>query len=215
MNISKWVIKFSYFINLFKNRKVTTCIVDDVVECKQPTREELISKLDLKKFGKPEYVNGYDPNRKTVIIVDDMEQTKALYEITFKDIIRYYELNVLKEYNIIYFFGKNVGFTVLDFLNSGVKIDFAILDVTISTIAKVEDEFIEVDGVDLSIAIDKLYPDYKVMFNSAHTMNTRNPTVRDFMLKFKTYFGDNMNSYSIDKLADRKTAIYNLINIKG
>lgn len=215
MDIRKLIKKLSYFIKLFKNRKVDMCSIESSVECNQPTREELLAKLDLKKFGKPEYLNKYDPSKKTIIIVDDMIQTKALYEITFKDIIRYYSLDILKEYNIICFFGKNVGFVVLDFLNSGVKIDFAILDVTISTIAKVDDEFIEVDGVDLSIAIDKLYPDYKVMFNSAHTMNSRNPTVRDFMLKFKTYFGVNMNSYSIDKLADRKTAIYNLINIEG
>lgn len=52
------------------------------------------------------------------------------------------------------------------------------------------------------------------MFNSAHTMNTRNPTIEISCLSLKLNFGDNMNSYSIDKLADRKTAIYNLINIK-
>ena len=122
------------------------------------------------------------------------------------------EISSLVSYNVLYFIGKNVGFSFLYFLEtSNIKIDYAVLDITINTFAKVEDSVLEIDGVDLAIYIDKKYSDCKVMFNTAHTMNPRNPTVSSYMSKFKQHFNVGIEKYSINKLSNLSISIYSLL----
>lgn len=176
------------------------------------TVEEMLDLLDYSKFTKPLFVNSYDPNRKTIILLDDLVPTKFLYEIAMEDIDKSTNTVFLEKFNVIYFFGKNIGFSFIDFLRTtDIKIDYAILDITINTYTRVKNTTLDLDGVDLAIEINKKYPDCTILFNSAHTMNPRNPTVSNFMGKFKKHFGIGLESQSIDKMSNISLALKKLL----
>lgn len=206
--------------------------VEDVEEQVELTKSEMINRIDMSKYGNPIFVNEYNKDKPTIIMVDDLLPTKVLYDVAIKNIkhvkfnkdkneceIDYThdnKIKVLEDYNVLYFIGKNVGFSFLHFLEaSNIKIDYAVLDITINTFAKVEDNILEIDGVDLAIYIDKKYPDCKIMFNTAHTMNPRNPTVTSYMSKFKQHFNVGIEKYSINKLSNLSIPIYSLLGRKS
>lgn len=215
-----WIDLFMGIINFFiknkdKGKEVIETLektVNNIKENSTDKKYDILTKIDLSRYRDEEYLNPYDVNKKTIILVDDLPATKVLYEIAFNEIKRIHKVDVTKDYNIIFFFGKNVGFSVIKFLNKDINIDYAILDITIDTLAKFDDEYIELDGVDIAIAIANKNATTKIMFNSAHTMNPRNLTVSEFIEKYKKHFKDDMYKYTIDKLVDMNQAIYNFLS---
>lgn len=214
-----WIDLFMGIINFFiknkdKGKEVIETLEKTVNNIKENTTDkkyDTLTKIDLSRYKDEEYLNPYDVNKKTIILVDDLPATKVLYEIAFNEIKRIHKVDVTKDYNIVFFFGKNVGFSVIKFLNKDINIDYAILDITIDTLAKFDDEYIELDGVDIAIAIANKNATTKIMFNSAHTMNPRNLTVSEFIEKYKKHFKDDMYKYTVDKLVDMNQAIYNFL----
>ena len=214
-----WIDLFMGIINFFsknkdKGKEVIETLektVNNIKENSTDKKYDTLTKIDLSRYKDEEYLNPYDVNKKTIILVDDLTATKVLYEIAFSEIKRRHKIDVTEDYNIVFFFGKNVGFSVIKFLNKGINIDYAILDITIDTLAKFDDEYIELDGVDIAIAIANKNATTKIMFNSAHTMNPRNLTVSEFIEKYKKHFKDDMYKYTIDKLVDMNQAIYNFL----
>lgn len=186
--------------------------VKNIKENNTVKKQEVITQIDYSIYPDENYYDGYDPSKKTILLVDDLTATKILYEIGFSEIKRVYKVDVIKDYNIVMLFGKNVGFTAMKFIQKDVKIDFAILDITIDTLAKFGDDFVELDGVDLAIELHKKDKSTKIMFSSAHTMNPRNLTVLEFIEKFKKYFKDDMYKHTVDKSVDRHEAIYSFLN---
>lgn len=215
-----WIDLFMGIINFFiknkdKGKEVIETLEKTVNNIKENTTDkkyDTLTKIDLSRYKDEEYLNPYDVNKKTIILVDDLPATKVLYEIAFNEIKRIHKVDVTEDYNIVFFFGKNVGFSVIKFLNKDINIDYAILDITIDTLAKFDDEYIELDGVDIAIAIANKNATTKIMFNSAHTMNPRNLTVSEFIEKYKKHFKDDMYKYTIDKLVDMNQAIYNFLS---
>lgn len=214
-----WIDLFMGIINFFiknkdKGKEVIETLektVNNIKENSTDKKYDTLTKIDLSRYKDEEYLNPYDVNKKTIILVDDLTATKVLYEIAFSEIKRRHKIDVTEDYNIVFFFGKNVGFSVIKFLNKDINIDYAILDITIDTLAKFDDEYIELDGVDIAIAIANKNATTKIMFNSAHTMNPRNLTVSEFIEKYKKHFKDDMYKYTIDKLVDMNQAIYNFL----
>ena len=224
-NVIMYVFNNKEYLLSLKKKIVEVEVVEEQVEL---TKSEMISRIDMSKYGNPIFVNEYDKDKPTIIMVDDLLPTKVLYDVAIKNIkhVKFnkdrneYEVDythdnkikVLEDYNVLYFIGKNVGFSFLHFLEtSNIKIDYAVLDITINTLAKVDDNILEIDGVDLAIYIDKKYPDCKIMFNTAHTMNPRNPTVSSYMSKFKQHFNVGIEKYSINKLSNLSISIYSLL----
>ena len=223
-NVIMYVFNNKEYLLSLKKKIVEVEVVEEQVEL---TKSEMISRIDMSKYGNPIFVNEYDKDKPTIIMVDDLLPTKVLYDVAIKNIkhvkfnkdkneceVDYTHDNKIKidDYNVLYFIGKNVGFSFLHFLEtSNIKIDYVVLDITINTFAKVEDNILEIDGVDLAIYIDKKNPDCKIMFNTAHTMNPRNPTVSSYMSKFKQHFNVGIEKYSINKLSNLSISIYSLL----
>ena len=215
-----WIDLFMGIINFFiknkdKGKEVIETLektVNNIKENSTDKKYDTLTKIDLSRYKDEEYLNPYDVNKKTIILVDDLTATKVLYEIAFSEIKRRHKIDVTEDYNIVFFFGKNVGFSVIKFLSKDINIDYAILDITIDTLAKFDDEYIELDGVDIAIAIANKNPNTKIMFNSAHTMNPRNLTVSEFIEKYKKHFKDDMYKYTIDNLVDMNQANYNFLS---
>ena len=223
-NIIMYIFNNKEYLLSLKKKIVEVEVVEEKVEL---TKSEMISRIDMSKYGNPIFVNEYDKDKPTIIMVDDLLPTKVLYDVAIKNIkhvkfnkdkneceVDYTHDNKIKidDYNVLYFIGKNVGFSFLHFLEtSNIKIDYVVLDITINTFAKVDDNMLEIDGVDLAIYIDKKYPDCKIMFNTAHTMNPRNPTVSSYMSKFKQHFNVGIEKYSINKLSNLSISIYSLL----
>lgn len=215
-----WLDLFMGIINFFsknkdKGKEIIETLEKTVTNIKENATDkkyDTLTKIDLSKYKDEEYLHPYDANKKTIILVDDLTATKVLYEIAFSEIKRRHKIDVTEDYNIIFFFGKNVGFSVIKFLSKDINIDYAILDITIDTLAKFDDEYIELDGVDIAIAIANKNPNTNIMFNSAHTMNPRNLTVSEFIEKYKKHFKDDMYKHTIDKLVDMNQAIFNFLS---
>lgn len=198
-------------IELIKKWRKKETISEVIEEERDLTTEEMLNLLDYSKYIKPEFINGYNKNKKTIILLDDLMPTKFLYEIAINEMDKQYKDKFFDKFNVVYFFGKNIGFSFINFLRtSGIKIDYAVLDITINTYTKVGNTTLDLDGVDLAIELDKKYPECSLLFNSAHTMNKRNPTVSNFMSKFENHFGTSMDALSIDKLSNISLALTKL-----
>ena len=196
----------------FVKEEIETGVCCDVV--KQHTREELLGLLDLSKYPDVEYINEYDVNKLTILIMDDIVDTYSLYHIDFNKINIKYKKNIFEQFNIVTALGHEAGFIAYKYILSGNKLDYAILDITIGSMIKFDNgEFLDLDGIDIGIAV-MTNTTGKVIFSTAHTLNRKNMVMEYYISKFEEYKDEDISKYAISKNNDRVEPLYNFL-IKG
>ncbi len=201
--------KTMYFNWFGKNNSDCQDVVCQVV--KQYTREELMNMLDLDKYPDVEYVREFDKNKPTILIMDDIPDTYALYQIDFNKIKIKYNEDVFTNFNVVKALGAEAGFIAYKYILSGKRLDYAILDITIGSIVKFDNgEFLDLDGVDIGIAVMR-HTNAKVLFSTAHTLNRKNMVMEYYITKFEEYCDEDITKFSISKNNDRVLPIHTLL----
>ena len=153
-------------------------------------------------------------DKPTILFLDDIVGTNILYESDMKKIKLRYEKDVKNDFNIMFCFGGTCAETLIEeFVRKDIHIDYALLDITIKTIFKIDcDTAMEVDGVDLALLLMKYNHDIKILFATGHTLNKYNKTMQEYINKFEFGTGENILDHYLNKNAtDRVTPIYKLL----
>ena len=137
----------------------------------------------------PEFVNGYDPEKKNMIVMDDQ---KGMVNIFIGEMLSIKEYNIDKLFNILPVHGVYSAFKVERFIenNPDVKFDVAFLDMTLGGILS----GVEYDGIDVAIMLKDSNPKCEVQFLTGHIMNGRVSIIFDYMQKFREYFKEDISS---------------------
>lgn len=179
----------------------------DYVKPKQLVKREIV--LPNNRLSE---LNEYDPNKKTILIMDDFEGIISIVLDDFDIISKIYGLDIKTDFNILCSTGNFAAFDVMNFLDkSSKKIDFAILDITLGGMDVRDNEIIELDGVDVAFKLQDRNPDFKVLFCTGHNITKKNPNVREIMVKWEQKTNSSLSKYTVLKTSDRVPDFYNLL----
>lgn len=173
-----------------------------------------IASLNLLQFGDitpdifKEEVNT-NPDAPKLLLVDDEESMYFIYKNCFRKINTFSSDNVYNDFTLLPTFGRNSGLIAYRYIHELPKIDYAILDLTLSYTFKVvpsmcdKPEFLHrtviMDGVDLAIELHKKNPNVKIRFLTSHSNDFTISTIRPYAEKFMEHFGEYIGDYYINK----------------
>lgn len=160
----------------------------------------------------PENLN---KDKKTLLIVDDYVEMATLFKNTLQDIKDDYGFDIVNDYNVVMIIGDNCGKDSLTFIEN-YSVDYAILDITLREIIQKKingrNSFGAIDGIDIGIEILERYPKCKMIFLTAHNLDTDNEKFSTFHIKYKQYFDADLVDHYINKLdPSRNEGIVNLL----
>jgi len=205
------LFNFSKITNLFSSdaksevKKTTNKreTIEDIFDSKDYSVDFKVNQLDLNTFEDPIIINS--DKEKTLLILDDIEESDYLFNIDFRIIKEKYGYDIFKELKIVKCYGKQAGFIAKKYLsNPDNKVDYAILDITLGNSLKLADgSYIEYDGIDIGLQILEQNPEAIIRFLTAHTLNRRNPMMMEYFNKFESNTNKLIDDFYINKNGDR------------
>ena len=134
-----------------------------------------------------------------LLIVDDIPDTKVIYEFMFKQILAKYKYDIYKHVEVSYALGNDCVNKAYAFICKN-KIDLACLDLTMGYMVKDGPIIEEINGVDLYYIIkNKNNQDASMVFVTAHSFNSDNPVISSYINEFKLAVDDSIYKHYINK----------------
>ena len=138
-------------------------------------------------------------NLPKLLIVDDIPDTKVIYEFMFKQILAKYKYDIYKHVEVSYALGNDCVSKAYAFICKN-KIDLACLDLTMGYMVKDGPIIEEINGVDLYYIIkNKNNQDASMVFVTAHSFNSDNPVISSYINEFKLAVDDSIYKHYINK----------------
>lgn len=143
-------------------------------------------------------ISQFKPNRKNILIIDDSKGITSIVEDFVAEIVD------VTEYNVLVFYGLNAAFVMKATLKRleelGLeKIDYAIIDIVLPGKMKVDNKYERLDGIDISIYLNKMYSLENFIFYSGNILNSYVDYIEEKIAKFKDHFNKNLKNYIILK----------------
>lgn len=192
-----------YFKNLFKKKEVKSNVeVENITYVKfDPKQMEFIYKgnnyvTEFMYFEKEVskdfdvFLSNYDKNKKNVFFLDNYEDISIVITAFINKISRELGRDARDDYNFFGVFGINSVRELcrLELLKK-VKVDIAVLDLTLEEIVRDKGMPVTLDGIDVAINILEENKDAEVYFLTSHTLSTKVPTLKKFYSKYEQYIG--------------------------
>ena len=203
----------SFLKKLFKKDKNNNIKenIDNLIEDEKNkllSIEEKLKLVDFSIYDDPKISNIKE--EPVLLILDDVPDSEILYNIDFKNMERKYNFNPYKEMKVVKCLGATAGFKAFKYINKPEnKIDYAVLDITLGFSIKLKTgDVLELDGVDIAIEILKRNPKAKIIFCTAHTMNSRNPIMKYYIDKYYDYTGKDISKCAVYKNSNRMEELY-------
>jgi len=177
------------------------CDVPDTTQ-RNHTRDELLGMFDFSKVPEVKTGEGTGPN---LLIVDDIPETMYLMKSTSNELRRRHTHDFFTDFAVTPILMIGCGFTTYKYvMTPGVKIDYALLDISIATRASVQKiDILELDGIDIADIILKKNPEAKVRFFTAHTLGRDDKRMDGYYKKCKALLGTDLLDMTIFKNSDR------------
>lgn len=190
-----------YIKNIFKKKDVVVETTHERDEVDYDFLNGDLNRIILN--GRQFNPENLDKKKKTLLIVDDYDEMSTLFKNTVQDIKDDYDVDIDNDYNVVIIIGDNCGKDSLKFIEN-YPVDYAILDITLREIIHKKingrNSFGTIDGIDLGIETLERYPECKIVFLTAHNLDTDNEKFSTFHVKFKQYFNADLVNYYINKL---------------
>lgn len=168
---------------------------------------ELLDTLEISQYGKPNIVS--DVDKPTLLLLDDLEITKMLYQTDIAEIKHVYNKVLEEDFKIVECIYPTAGPVAYDYIKNN-KVDFAIFDITLGHILNINDRLVELDGIDMAYALLKHNPNAKFLLCTAHTVNN-NHIINTYKEKIKRVLNIDFEDVYLNKNSDRFKHIYNLL----
>ena len=136
------------------------------------------------KYQIPE---GYGPNKKTILIIDDNLGIVSFLEDDVKEMAREYSLNI-DDFNIVAIYGNDAAINAITLVKKypEFKVDYAIIDLTYGAIIKTDKGNVKFNGVDVFCYLREKNPNLKYVFFTGNTLNTYLNSIKRMVEKFKS-----------------------------
>lgn len=163
------------------------------------TFEQLMGRIDFTEI--PEPIIESTDKLKTLLILDDIQASRLMYQTDFSKINRKTKLNVKDDFNIVFATGNRAGYIAYNYItNLKCPVDIALLDITLGGIIRFDDgEYVELDGVDIAIELRKRNENIKFVFSTSHGLNRGATDMKYYFDKFEAATGECMSRYYLDK----------------
>lgn len=136
------------------------------------------------------FLNTYDKNKKNVFFLDNYEDISIVITAFINKISRELGKDAREDYNFFGVFGINSVRELCKMeLLKNVKIDIAVLDLTLEEIVRNNGTPVTLDGIDVAINILEENEDVEIYFLTSHTLSTKVPTLKKFYTKYAQYIG--------------------------
>lgn len=171
----------------------------------------LLANMDYSKVLQPEIIN--PEGKKSLLVVDDYELTRVLYENDADKIRVEYGVNVKEDFKIIRCLDSEAGLQAFKYLKiDNNKIDYALLDLTLGCVVRLGDNrFVDIDGATLAIWLKEVNPDVKIKFVTMHTMNDENHIVKGYINKLRDAGIDLVANYTSKNSLQRYKELYEFL----
>lgn len=194
-----------YIKNLFKSKEVKQEVpeIEDITYVKfDPSQMEFIYKgnnyvTDFMYFDKKEvckdfkaFLSKHDKKKKNVFFLDNYEDISIVITAFINKISRELGKDARDDYNFFGVFGINSvrELCKMEILKN-IKIDIAVLDLTLEEIVRDKGMPVTLDGIDVAINILEENKDAEIYFLTSHTLSTKVPTLKKFYAKYAQYIG--------------------------
>jgi hypothetical protein len=191
-------------LNLFRSKSTEKLNYESLIPEKAP--EEIL--LPLKRI-----VETFDFSKPSIVIIDDSELYLTLVE-------EYLEASdITKEnHNILKFYGLYAPFVLQDTLKilkeKGLeKIESAIIDIVLPGKINVNNKYLKMDGVDVSIFLNKEFKTTDFFFLSGNILNLYVEYIQEKSNKFYSYFNVALNSLIVPKNCSDETILLKIKEI--
>lgn len=163
-----------------------TKVEEPELEYTAPTEVEV--ETHQPKLSELKFTREYDPDKRNLMVMDDQ---KGMVHIFVDELESIEAFDVYDRFNIMPVDGVFSAFKVERYLaaNPDIRFDIAFLDMTLGGII----DGVEYDGIDVAIMLKKNNPYCEIQFLTGHIMNERVSIIFDYMTKFKTFFGEDID----------------------
>ena len=189
MNLIKF---FSNFFN--KNKSESDKVVKPDIHC--INIDDIKSAIKITKTPEEYFGNGYNENRKNLLIIDDNFGIVSLLKDSLKND------NNIKKLNFLTIKGQNapVDFICLSSNNESFKIDYLIVDLIFGCVVKTDNKIVKLSGIDILCEGLKKNKNLKFLIFTGNRLDETITENREMIKKFKKITGNkNIFDYVIFK----------------
>ncbi len=149
----------------------------------------------------------------SMLIVDDDLSSHMLYGLILEEHEQISKTKMCDTHTQYLAKGPMAGFIAADFIDMGKQnIDVAILDITLETYVKLENEVIVgYDGIDIAELLVNANPNVRFIFCTAHAMGTTTDAMNKYTAKYKQIFKQDINTVTYTKDRINQTIIGDLL----
>jgi len=141
------------------------------------------------------YPKGFDPDKPTIIILDDSAGATLLFDDTIKELQEDASTGAADIQFIKISTPQAVFMLQREIYDGSLRnIVGAVLDITIGGYAIIDGNTVILDGIDAYKIIEENFPKAVMRFFTSHSMNEKNAEIYKFMKKYEDHTGENINS---------------------
>ena len=187
----------SFFKNIFKRKKKYISVDESMIES---VNSRITKQISNTKAPSLTYPDGFDPEKETIIILDDSAGATLLFDDTIKE-LQADKSTCADKIQFIKISTPQAVFILENEMKAGHlnNIVGAVLDITIGGYAINNGRTIILDGIDAFQMIKNNYPNAVMRFFTSHSMNEKNAEIYKFMKKYEDLTGEDIRDKTFIK----------------
>jgi hypothetical protein len=172
----------------------------DALDTVSDIRKLMSANIEDTKTPTLQYPDGFDPDKPTLIILDDNQGATMLFDDDIR-LLQETRKDVAEGIQFLSITTSQAAFILkAEIDNNNIRnIIGAVLDITLGGYAIMDGVTTTLDGIDSYEIIHDRFPKAILRFFTSHTMNKKNAEIYKFMQKFNILTGEDIEDYTYMK----------------